>query len=92
MYLCVVNTKKKVIYLRFKVLIQSMTMFKILQNFKNYEFICKRRNHHKPNSEDEVDFLKNPKFRKETYCEDCGFGLELRLDEEDIESYWIQEL
>ena len=67
-------------------------MFKILKNLKNYEFICKRRNHHKPDTEDEADFLKNPKFRKETYCGDCGSALELKLDEEDSEFYWIQEL
>jgi len=66
-------------------------MFKILKDFKNYEFICKRRNYHKPNPEDEIDFLKNNKFRKVTYCEDCGFALELKLDD-DPESYWVQEI
>lgn len=69
-----------------------MSMFKILKNLKNYGFICKRRNYHQPNSEDEDDFLENPKFPKETYCKDCGFALELKLDEEDNEFYWIQEL
>ncbi len=69
-----------------------MSMFTILKNLKNYEFVCKRRNHHEPYHEDESDFLSNSKFPKITYCVDCGFALELKLDEDDPESYWIQEV
>ena len=67
-------------------------MFRILKNLKNYEFVCKRRNHHEPNLEDELDFLENLKFAKQTYCNDCGFALELKIDEDDPESYWINEI
>ena len=66
-------------------------MFKILKDMKNYEMICKKRDHHEPNQEDVEDFIKNRKFPKETFCTDCGIALELKLDADDDEAFWIRE-
>lgn len=67
-------------------------IFKILKNIKNYVVICKIRNAHNPDPEDALDFLNNPKFPKQTRCIDCGFDLEIRVDECDPEFYIIQEV
>ena len=66
----------------------------LLQTFKDLknEIVCKKRGHHEPIDEDISDFIKNSKFAKETYCKDCGCALELKLDEEESESYWIKEV
>ncbi len=69
-----------------------MSMFKILKNLKDYEIVCKKRGHHEPESKDVSDFIKNTAFPKETFCQDCGFILELKLDDEDSNAYWIQEI
>ena len=69
-----------------------MFIFKILKNLKNYEIICKKKGHHEPKSKDVLDFIKNKRFPKETFCQDCGFALELKLDDEDTNAYWIHEI
>lgn len=66
-------------------------MFEIVKSFAKYELVCKRRNCHEPNPEDLEDFLKNPAFRKETFCKDCGFMLELAQGD-DKSKYWIDEI
>ena len=69
-----------------------MPMIKILKSLARYEIICKKHGEHKPQSEDLEDFVKNPKFTKETQCEDCGFSLQLTLDENDDDIFWITEI
>ena len=68
-----------------------MTIFQIIKNLKNYEITCKR-NGHKPTKDDLQDFLNNTKFPKTTQCEECGFMLELKLDENDEDYYWTNEI
>ena len=67
-------------------------MFGIRTNLKNYELVCKIRDHHEPLDEDVADFKKNVKFPKSTYCRDCGCSLELKIDQEDSGHYWIREI
>ena len=67
-------------------------MFRIVKNLARYEIVCKRRNHHEPNQADLEDFIKNPSFRKETFCKDCGSSLELELDDGNSQHYWIREI
>ena len=69
-----------------------MIMFEILKNLKTYEFTCKKRHHHEPLDTDLKDFLTNNKFTKQTVCQDCGFSLELKLDDNDPDIYWIDEI
>jgi hypothetical protein len=69
-----------------------MQIIQFLKDCKDYEWICKRRNNHKPNSVDLEEFLKNKKIPKDTFCEDCRFPLELLEDKEDEQSYWVNEI
>lgn len=68
-----------------------MSKFKIFKNLKNYEITCKIRGHHEPENNDVSDFILNMKFPKETYCQDCGFSLELEIDDDNPKYYWVNE-
>ena len=67
-------------------------MFKILKNWTNYELICKKRDRHEPLRAELMDFKENPKFPKKTRCQDCGFEIELKIDEDDSGYYWVKEI
>lgn len=69
-----------------------MQFRELVSNLKNYELVCKRRSSHAPLLEDKEDFIHNAKFPKETYCKDCGVALELKLDEDDPNMYWVREI
>jgi len=64
----------------------------ISKNLWVYEIRCRRRNHHEPMNADLEYFLKNTESPKLTHCIDCNFPLELRIDEEDTETYWVSEI
>ena len=63
----------------------------IKDNIK-YDFVCKIRNRHEPDPIDLKSFLKNMVKSKETFCQDCNFPLELKIDDEDPERYWVREI
>ena len=67
-------------------------MLSIFKSLAKYEWISKRRHHHEPRPEDLKDFLSNSKFPKETICVDCGSMLELELDQDEQDTYWVTEV
>ena len=67
-------------------------LMEIFKSLTRYELTCKRKGEHTAVSEDLYDFVRNPKFTKETQCEDCGFKLQLVLDEHDSDLFWTREI
>jgi len=69
-----------------------MPVLKVLKNATNYALICRPRNEHKVDRDEELEFVRDPKFTRTVQCLDCGFDLELKLDETNNELYNIREI
>lgn len=70
---------------------QNLYYLRPVHEIKNYQFLCKRRGYHRPNEADEANFKQNTKFPKYTVCQDCNFGLELKINEQNPDQYWVIE-
>ena len=64
----------------------------ILSNITRYNFICKRKGYHTPKSVDLEKITNGDANSIKTVCDDCGSALELKIDKEESEYYWITEL